>query len=120
LEVVRRTLSSLLDALLCCWQEDFSGARAGLEVARGWLRSCDANIWVNAFVSWVAAELAWDQQDWSTAEAALMEMTELAGNTEHEQLASLSHRLKCQVFEQQGKHESAPAHTFQPPCCVVT
>ena len=107
LQVVGHALSSLLVALLLCWQGNFSDAHEERTAAHRWLERCDSPTWLSAFDSWVAAELAWAQHHWGVAEVALSQMTEMAGNVEHEQLACFGHLLAAQVFEQQGKHALA-------------
>jgi diguanylate cyclase (GGDEF)-like protein len=63
--------------------------------------------WVDAVIRWVQAEIAMAGRDWDTAESNLREMTVIASNCEHEQLACMAHLLIAQLFEVQGKQGQA-------------
>ena len=103
LRSMARTISLSSAALLTVWQGDLVSARAAIDAATGSLTGVIT--WLDAFVRWCSAELAWAQGDWATTEKELVEMRELALTVEHEQLACRAHLLLAQVFEMQGKHE---------------
>jgi diguanylate cyclase (GGDEF)-like protein len=63
--------------------------------------------WLEAFVQWCEAELAWAREDWNVAELKLLEMRDTALRVEHEQLACRAHVLLVQVLERQGRFMDA-------------
>ena len=105
LQAMARTISFASVALVATWLGDFVGARLAIESANRSLSG--VMTWLDSFVRWCAAELAWAQQDWASTERELIEMREMALAVEHEQLACRAHLLLAQVFELQGKNEEA-------------
>jgi diguanylate cyclase (GGDEF)-like protein len=105
LQSIARTISLSSSALLAAWQKDFVAAELAVGAATHSLS--DVLTWLDSFVRWCAAELAWAQKDWATTEKELIEMRELALAAEHEQLACRAHLLLIQVYELQDKHEDA-------------
>jgi len=105
LQAMARTISFASMALVVTWRGDFAGARLAIESATRSLSG--VMTWLDSFVRWCAAELAWAQQDWAGTEKELIEMREMALAVEHEQLACRAHLLLAQVFELQGKNEEA-------------
>ncbi|MDB5850367.1 MAG: hypothetical protein JWP29_4119 [Rhodoferax sp.] len=101
LRAMARTISFSSTSLLAIWQGDYSAARRALESAR--LSLSEGGSWLDSFVRWCAAELAWAQQDWARAETELTAMRETALNVEHEQLACMADLLLAHVYELQGK-----------------
>jgi diguanylate cyclase (GGDEF)-like protein len=106
LRSMARTISLASSALLLVWQGDLAAAKPAIEAAARSL-SPDVMTWLDAFVRWCAAELAWAQQDWAGTERELIEMREMALSVEHEQLACRAQLLLVQVFELQGKNDAA-------------
>jgi diguanylate cyclase (GGDEF)-like protein len=105
LRAMARTISLASSALLAVWQRDFVAAQHAVEAAS---RSLSGGItWLDSFVRWSAAELAWAKGDWAGAEKELIEMREMALAVEHEQLACRAHLLLAQIFELQGKNDEA-------------
>ncbi len=105
LQSMARTITHASSVLVAAWRGDFAAARLALDSAT---RSLSGVItWLDSFVRWSAAELAWAQQDWAGAERELTEMREMALAVEHEQLACRAHLLLAQVFELQGKNDKA-------------
>lgn len=100
-----RTVSTSMKGLYATWRGELQHAHTYAERALGTLGGTVT--WLDALVRWVVAELAWAEQDWPAAEAALGEMQRLAVGVENEQLACLAHLLLAQVYEQQGLHEAA-------------
>jgi len=100
-----RTISLASSALVAAWQGEFALAQAKVDEAAGSLSN--VMTWLDSFVHWCSAELAWAQQDWARTERELVEMKQLALVVEHEQLACRAHLLLVQVFELQGKHGDA-------------
>jgi len=105
LQSMARTISHASTGLLATWQGDFELAKPSIDAAARSLTG--VMTWLDSFVRWCAAELAWAQHDWDTAERELIEMREMALAVEHEQLACQAHLVLAQVFELQGKHEQA-------------
>ncbi|MEP6874257.1 MAG: GGDEF domain-containing protein [Burkholderiales bacterium] len=105
LQAMARTIWLSSAGLLAAWQGDLTAGRAAVESAARSLS--DSMTWLDSFVRWVAAELAWAQQNWALAEEELIEMREMALAVEHEQLARRAHLLLAQVFELQGKDDEA-------------
>ena len=105
LQAMARTISLASMALVITWRGDFADARLAIESATRSLSG--VMTWLDSFVRWCAAELAWAQQDWASTEKELIEMREMALAVENEQLACRAHLLLAQVFELQGKHEEA-------------
>ena len=105
LQSMARTISHASISLLAAWQGDFGAAQNAVDAATC---SLGGNVtWLDSFVRWGAAEIAWARGDWPTTEQELTEMRELALAVEHEQLACRAHLLLAQVCELQGKHEQA-------------
>jgi diguanylate cyclase (GGDEF)-like protein len=99
------TVGLVLAALAACWQNRIDDAGQKAELA---VRSLSGTVtWLDALAHWVVAEVAWAKREWRTAESALHEMRGQALAAEHEQLACVAHLLLAQLYEQQGKHESA-------------
>lgn len=105
LRSMARSISLASSALLAVWQRDFAVARARIEAATDSLDT--EKSWLDAFVRWCVAELAWAEGDPARAEQALLEMRDIALAVEHEQLACRAHLFMVQVLEQQGKEEAA-------------
>ena len=105
LQAMARTISFASVALVATWRGDFADAKLAIESATRSLSG--VMTWLDSFVRWCAAELAWAQQDWASTEKELIEMREMALAVEHEQLACRAHLLLAQVFELQGKNEEA-------------
>lgn len=98
-------ISSASYALLEAWRGEHAAAERLIETASAALEPTKS--WLDAFVRWAVAELAWARRDWPAAEQALAEMRELALAVEHEQLACRAQLLLVQVCELQGRHEDA-------------
>jgi diguanylate cyclase (GGDEF)-like protein len=105
LQPMARSISLASSALVAVWRGDFALAQATIDEATRSLSK--VTTWLDSFVRWCAAELAWAKQDWARAEAELVEMKKLALVVEHEQLACRAHLLLLQVYELQGKNEEA-------------
>lgn len=101
LQSLWRTLSLASASIVAIWQGDLPTARDTLESANLSL-SNDAT-WLDAFVRWGNAELAWAQGDWARTESELAAMREVALAVEHERLACMADLLLAQVYELQGK-----------------
>ncbi|WP_058641018.1 GGDEF domain-containing protein [Pseudacidovorax intermedius] len=109
LQPMRSVISPASRALLAIWQGDLSSARAEVEAAR---RALGSDVtWLDAFVRWCMAEIAWVGRDWATTQHELEKMRDLALSVEHEQLACRAHLLLIQVFELQGRCEDALRET---------
>ncbi|RDI17692.1 diguanylate cyclase (GGDEF)-like protein [Pseudacidovorax intermedius] len=105
LQAFRAVISPASCALLATWQGDAGLAQTEFEAAR---RALGTTVtWLDAFVRWCAAEMAWARQDWAATQLELERMRDLALSVEHEQLACRAHLLLIQVFELQGRHEDA-------------
>lgn len=99
------TVAHVLEGLLACWQSQPEVARARADLA---IRALSGTVtWLDALAHWLVGEVAWAEQDWVTAEAALREMKAHALSVEHEQLACVGHLVLAQVLEAQGRHEAA-------------
>lgn len=105
LQLMRNVIAPASWSLLAAWQGDLAAARAEHEAARSALGPTAT--WLDAFVRWCAAEIAWADGDWATTQTELEQMRTLALSVEHEQLACRAHLLLIQVFELQGRHEDA-------------
>jgi diguanylate cyclase (GGDEF)-like protein len=105
LQSIARTISAASSALVSVWQGDFAAAR--LAIAAATQNVSDTMSWLDAFVRWCAAELAWAERDWPRAEQELIEMRTTAFAVEHEQLGCRAHLLLAQVYELQGKNAAA-------------
>ena len=105
LQPMARSISLASSALVAVWRGDFVVAQARIDEATASLSK--VTTWLDSFVRWCCAELAWARQDWARAEAELDEMKKLALVVEHEQLACRAHLLLLQVCELQGKNEEA-------------
>ena len=101
LQALARTISFASKSLLESWRGDLEAARAALGSAT--LSLSGEVTWLDSFVRWCAAELAWAQGDWPCTERELSTMRETALAVEHEQLACMADLLLAQVYEQQGK-----------------
>ena len=73
----------------------------------GWARRYGTVTWLSALESWVRAEIAWAQGDWTAALRHAARMIEIAVEVEHEQLACLGHLLSSQLFVAQGHNGQA-------------
>ncbi|HMC15823.1 MAG TPA: GGDEF domain-containing protein, partial [Albitalea sp.] len=107
LQAMARTISFASAALLAAWQGRLDAARLAIESARHSRSGSGVMTWLDAFVRWCSAELAWAQHDWPTTEKELIQMREMALAVEHEQLACRAHLLLAQAFELQGKNDEA-------------
>jgi len=87
------------------WQGNLGLGRSKIDEAARSLSK--VTTWLDSFVRWCSAELAWANKDWALAESELVEMKKLALVVEHEQLACRAHLLLIQVFELQGRNEEA-------------
>lgn len=105
LHLMRSVISPASWSLLAAWQGKLDVARVELETAQRAL--AEEATWLDAFVRWCAAEIAWARNDWATTQHELEQMRTLALSVEHEQLACRAHLLLIQVFELQGRHEDA-------------
>jgi diguanylate cyclase (GGDEF)-like protein len=105
LRAMARTISLSSTALLQAWRGEHDAARGTIDAAMQSLAS--PLTWLDCFVRWCAAELAWSQRDWPATEQALAEMKAMALAVEHEQLACRAHLLLAQVYELQDKHVEA-------------
>lgn len=105
LQSMARTLSLASSALVAVWQGDLGLGQAKIDEATRSLSK--VTTWLDSFVRWCSAELAWANKDWARAEAELVEMKKLALVVEHEQLACRAHLLLIQVFELQGRNDEA-------------
>ncbi|APW39629.1 hypothetical protein RD110_22465 [Rhodoferax koreense] len=101
LRSMARTISLASTSLVAIWQRDFSAARDVLAAASDSLS--DSMTWLDSFVRWCHAELAWVQEDWPRAENELKAMREMALTVEHEQLACMADLLLAQVYEWQNQ-----------------
>ncbi|HKX42495.1 MAG TPA: tetratricopeptide repeat-containing diguanylate cyclase [Burkholderiaceae bacterium] len=108
LRAMARTISLATAALVAVWQGDLTAAEAGVAAAAQSLQP-GVTSWLDSFVRWCAAELAWARRDWAVAEHELIAMKKNALAVEHEQLAARSHLLLAQVYESQGKDLEARA-----------
>lgn len=108
LRAMARTISLSTTALVAVWQGDLVAGEAGVAAASQSLQP-GVTSWLDSFVHWCAAELAWARGDWALAERELIEMKKNALSVEHEQLASRAHLLLAQVYELQGKNDDARA-----------
>jgi len=109
LQSLARTISFSSASLLESWQGNLEAARVALQSAT--LSLSDELTWLDSFVRWCAAELAWAQGDWPATERELSAMRETALAVEHEQLASMADLLLAQVYELQNKdHELRTAY----------
>jgi diguanylate cyclase (GGDEF)-like protein len=105
LKAMARTISLSSSGLLATWQGNVEAARATIDAAK---RSLSETVtWLDSFVHWCAAELAWSHGNWAETERELIEMCEMALVVEHEQLACMAQLLLAQVFELQLKNEDA-------------
>lgn len=105
LQSMARTISLASGGLLAAWQGRLDEATQTVAAAAKSLSG--TMTWLDSFVRWCAAEVAWAQEDWAGAERELIEMRELALAVEHEQMACQAHLALAQVFELQGKHAQA-------------
>lgn len=105
MQLFGRRIMSASYALLDAWQGDFAAAHDHLAAAQP--TPGERPSWLDAFVQWDRAELAWAQQDWPAAEAALTAMRDVALEVEHEQFACRAQLLLVQVYERQGRYADA-------------
>jgi diguanylate cyclase (GGDEF)-like protein len=108
LRAMARTISLSTTALMAVWVGDLDAAARGVDAADRSLTPGEPT-WLDSFVRWCAAELAWARADWALAERELIEMKKTALAVEHEQLACRAHLLLAQVYELQGKDDEARA-----------
>lgn len=94
-------------ALDQCWHGRTGQAALDVEAMAGWARRYGTVTWLSALESWVRAEIAWAQRDWTTALRHAARMIEIAVEVEHEQLACLGHLLSSQLFVAQGHNGQA-------------
>ncbi len=94
-------------ALDQCWHGRTGQAALDVEAMAGWARRYGTVTWLSALESWVRAEIAWAQRDWTTALRHAARMIEIAVDVEHEQLACLGHLLSSQLFVAQGHNGQA-------------
>lgn len=105
LQAMGRVISNASWALMEAWQGDIAGAETSVALAT---QSLAKNVtWLDAFVRWSSAEIAWAKGDWEKTQTELEAMRVLALSVEHEQLACRAHLLLIHVFELQGRHEDA-------------
>lgn len=105
LHAMGQVISNASWALMEAWQGNTIAAEASVVKATQSLAK-DAT-WLDAFVRWAAAEIAWANRDWEKTQVELEAMRTLALSVEHEQLACRAHLLLAQVFELQGRQEDA-------------
>lgn len=105
LQSMAQTISQSSYALLHVWRGEAAAAAECIAAATRSLGSVKS--WLDAFVRWTTAELAWQRGDWPAAEKALRETLALALEVEHEQMACRAQLLLVQVYELQGRHEDA-------------
>ena len=94
-------------ALDQCWHGRIGQAALDVEAMAGWARRYGTVTWLSALESWVRAEIAWAQGDWTAALRHAARMIEIAVEVEHEQLACLGHLLSSQLFVAQGHNGQA-------------
>ncbi len=94
-------------ALDQCWHGRIGQAALDVEAMAGWARRYGTVTWLSALESWVRAEIAWAQGDWTAALRHAARMVEIAVEVEHEQLACLGHLLSSQLFVAQGHNGQA-------------
>ena len=94
-------------ALDQCWHGRIGQARLDADALSGWARRYGIVTWLSALESWVRAEIAWAQRDWSAAMRHCARMSEVAVEVEHEQLACLGHLLASQLYVAQGLNGEA-------------
>lgn len=105
LQSMAATISQSSYALLHAWSGDEAAAAGCIDAATRSLTGVKS--WLDAFVCWARAELAWVRRDWPAAEQALREMHEIAQQVEHEQFACRAQLLLIQVYELQGRNDDA-------------
>jgi diguanylate cyclase (GGDEF)-like protein len=103
LQSLARTISFSSKSLLESWRGNLSAASVALESATSSLSHVVT--WLDSFVRWCAAELAWAKDDWARTENELNAMRETALVVEHEQLACMADLLLAQVYEIQNKSQ---------------
>ena len=94
-------------ALDQCWHGRIGQAKLDVEALAGWARRYGTVTWLSALESWVRAEIAWAQNDWSEATQQAARMIDIAVDVEHEQLACLGHLLSSQLYVAQGHNGQA-------------
>lgn len=105
LQRMAKTIFQASSSLLASWQGDFAAASSAIESASHSLS--ETMTWLDAFVRWCAAELAWARGDWPSTERELTAMRDMAFAVEHEQLACMAQMLLAQIYELQSKHGDA-------------
>lgn len=105
LQSMARSISLASSALVAVWRGDL--AQAEVRIAEASQSLGKVTTWLDSFVRWCAAELAWARKDWVRTEIELNEMKKLALVVEHEQLACRAHLLLIQVYELQEKNAEA-------------
>lgn len=104
LRSLARTISFASRSLLATWQGQYDAAAHALQQAD--LSLWNGVTWLNSFVHWCAAELAWAQNDGARAESELIAMREMALAVEHAQLACMADLLLAQLYEAQHQHDA--------------
>ena len=94
-------------ALDQCWHGRIGQAQLDADALSGWAQRYGIVTWLSALESWVRAEIAWTQRDWSAAMRHCARMSEVAVEVEHEQLACLGHLLASQLYVAQGLNGEA-------------
>ncbi len=90
-----------------CWHGRIGQARLDADAMAGWAQRYGTVTWLSALESWVRAEIAWAQSDWSAAMQHASRMIDIAVEVEHEQLACLGHLLSSQLHVAQGNNGRA-------------
>ena len=90
-----------------CWHGRIGQAKLDADALAGWARRYGTVTWLSALESWVRAEIAWTQHDWTEAMQHAARMIDIAVEVEHEQLACLGHLLSSQLFVAQGRNGEA-------------
>jgi len=104
------TTEAVLQFGLCLeqiWHGRVGQARLDVEVLAQWAARYQTVTWLSALESWVRAEIAWVQRDWTVAMPQAARMIEIAVEVEHEQLACLGHLLASQLYVAQGRNGQA-------------
>jgi len=89
------------------WHGRIGQARLDIEVLAQWAARYQTVTWLSALESWARAEIAWAQEDWTSAMAQSARMIAIAVEVEHEQLACLGHLLASQLHVAQGNNGQA-------------
>lgn len=94
-------------ALDQCWHGRIGQAKLDADALEGWAKRYGIVTWLSALESWVRAEIAWAQGDWTLAMQQAARMISVAVDVEHEQLACLGHLLSSQLYVAQGRNGEA-------------